>query len=171
MVMLKREEALFAEGVVKGMSPAKAAKAAGYRGNGMAGKLLKRAHVQARIAELGEAVDVLRASEVARAVVPTRDWVMRELIETVYESKAAKDRTNTYRGLELVGKEIGMFVTRTMSVDSPLQRLPASQLVQLLALIDKALPNPDALPALTAPREVTIDVTVEPSSEATDDVW
>jgi hypothetical protein len=167
---MDRREELFAQAIVRGLGRGAAATEAGYSVQ-MSAKLWKRESVQQRIKELDDEIRQRKAGEFARVVVPTRDWVLRELIENVNESKAAKDRASVNRGLELVGKEIGMFVTRSMQIDSPLQRLPAASLVQLLALIDKALPNPDALPALSAPREVTIDATVEPSSEATDDVW
>jgi hypothetical protein len=156
--MLKERERLFCEGIARGLSPSKAAKEAGYKGNSAGGKLMLREAVVQRIAELNEAVETLRASEVARAIVPTRDWVMRELIENVTESKAARDRSNVYRGLELVGRELGMFVMRTMEVSSPLQQMPAQRLRALLRLIDSAL-----TPELTIEAEAT---TIEASDEA-----
>ena len=48
-----------------------------------------------------------------------------------------------------------MFVQRNMQIDSPLQRLPADKLVQLLQLIDGALiPDTDRQRPIEAPATV-----------------
>ena len=62
---------------------------------------------------------------------PTRERVPSELALNVGEAKQKGDRGSISRALELIGKEIGMFVEREMAVKSPLERLDANQLVAL----------------------------------------
>jgi hypothetical protein len=154
--MLKRREEAFAQAVARGATASGAAREAGYKAGSAGWRLMKRPEVKARVAALGAAMTEHAARELTRVVVPTREFVLRELIEVIHDSKAARDRGSTLRGLELVGKEIGMFVQRNMQVDSPLQRLPAERLLALLRLIE----------GVEAP-QLTLDATVEP----TDETW
>jgi hypothetical protein len=84
-------------------------------------------------------VDIEKAKEIVRVNAPTREWVLRELVDQVEHAKLASDRGATLKGLELVGKEIGMFVQRSMAIESPLARLSADKLLALLALVDEAV--------------------------------
>lgn len=116
----------FAHQVGKGAKPVDAYIAAGYSKGGAdqaASKLLKNAEIKARIAEI-------QATVVAMAVEKTsvdKAWVMNELIEVVKMAKAAEqiiDKDGGYTGeakqnlaaankaLELIGKELAMFVDR-----------------------------------------------------------
>lgn len=172
MVMSPKHEA-FCQAIARGMSQAKASAEAGF--NESRGYTLhKRPEIQARIAELSAKVEARRTHDLVMVVAPTRDWVLRELIENIHASKEAKDRASVNRGLELVGKEVGMFVQRTMALDSPLSGLPADRLLALVRLIDAASPA-----ALTGPTSAILDAVVEPHTDdaadghdtVTDTVW
>jgi hypothetical protein len=71
----------------------------------------------------------------------------------VETAKLASDRGAVNKGLELVGREIGMFVQRSMQIESPLQRLSADKLLSLLAIVEEAVGNEEATvaPSVTAP--------------------
>ncbi len=60
---------------------------------------------------------------------PTREWVLAELALNVEEAKAKGDRAAINRSLELIGREIGMFVERKVDIRSPLEGLSADQLM------------------------------------------
>ena len=114
----------FAQALVKGKSHGEAYLAAGYKAknasvaSAAATRLLKKVNIQARVAELQT-----KAEE--RAVVD-RAWVLKRLVENVDRAMTAipvttKDgQTGEYkyegsvanRALELLGKELGMFVDR-----------------------------------------------------------
>ena len=88
--------------------------------------------------------------------------MLRELCDNVSRAKEAMDRGSVNQGLELVGRELGMFVQRTMAIESPLQRLPADRLLALLALVDEAVwceqvTTVPALQVATRPEPVTIE--------------
>lgn len=114
----------FAQALVKGKSHGEAYLAAGYKAknasvaSAAATRLLKKVNIQARVAELQT-----KAEE--RAVVD-RAWVLKRLVENVDRAMTViavttKDgQTGEYkyegsvanRALELLGKELGMFVDR-----------------------------------------------------------
>lgn len=97
-------------------------------------KLASKPAVQARIAELKAA-----AEEQSRAKYAVdRDWVLRKLIDNVDRSMQAQpvldaegnptgeyryDGATANRALELIGKEFGMFVNRTVNVNADLRDL------------------------------------------------
>jgi hypothetical protein len=131
--------------VAQGNVPTVAARKAGYKEPQIqAFQMLKQAAVKARIEEMSERIDVEKARDIVRVNAPTREWVLKELVAQVDSSKVAGDRGATLKGLELVGREIGMFVARTMAIESPLQRLPADRLLALLALVDEAVGHESA---------------------------
>lgn len=99
-------------------------------------ELMKREPVRARIAELTALIDREKAASVVQVAVPTRDFVLRELMQNVMASKAARDRSSVNKGLELIGKELGMFVQRSMVVESPLANVPADALIALLRALE-----------------------------------
>jgi hypothetical protein len=118
----------------------RAAQEAGYSPSGnvngaatRAVALLKRADIQARIAHLRAVVQ----RQVAKTVAVDRGWVLKMLIENAESAIEAKDRTSANRALELVGKELGMFIDRKMEVRSPLDALTAQELTALVDLIDR----------------------------------
>ena len=55
-------------------------------------------------------------------------------------------------------RELGMFVQRTMAIESPLQRLPAEKLLALLAIVEEAV----GFEQTTKPSAKVIDRPVEP---------
>lgn len=97
-------------------------------------KLASKPAVQARIAELRAA-----AEEQSRAKYAVdRDWVLRKLIDNANRSMQAEpvrdaegnptgeyryDGATANRSLELIGREFGMFVNRTVNVNADLRDL------------------------------------------------
>ena len=79
---------------------------AGYKPNRKnATRLKSNKDIQARIAEL--------QSRVVDNIVLSRQWVLDRLIENAKGALADKDRGAANRALELLGKDIGMFVERS----------------------------------------------------------
>lgn len=115
----------FAAEVANGISGLEAYQKAGYKANASsasvnASRLLKDAKVKARIAELrARRAQAERKSEeraIERAAL-TKEWVIDKLRENAANSMALG--SPTYNGavankaLELLGREIGMFIART----------------------------------------------------------
>ena len=140
MAALKNQkQEAFCFAVAMGTKGSIAARDAGYSHPDVAGsKLLRQPAVRGRIAELGGLIDAQKVKTIIKIAEPTRAWVMAELCENVGKAKEANDRGAVNKGLELVGRELGMFVQRSMVIESPLQRLPADRLLALLALVEEA---------------------------------
>jgi phage terminase small subunit len=120
----------FAQLVASGKSPPKAYVIAGYSENGAqqsANRLLRDAVVAARVEELRRAVEEPARERAIEKAAVSKAWVLSELVDNVMIAKAAVpvlDRngkaTGEYqanipaanRALELVGKELGMFIDR-----------------------------------------------------------
>lgn len=99
-----RREA-FAQAIARGFSYIEAQEVVGYAvDTGTASKLANRPEVQARVAEL--------MARAAGAVTVTKAWVLEKLVENALGAMAEKARGPANRALELIGKEIGMFVDR-----------------------------------------------------------
>lgn len=99
-----RHEA-FAQALAKGNSASEAYVLAGYsRNEGNAGRLNRNEQVQRRVAEL-------QAMLLSRMVVD-REWVLAKLIENATNNQEANPNASN-KALELIGKELGMFVDRT----------------------------------------------------------
>jgi len=110
----------FAQGLAAGKSADEAFVEAGFRANrGNASTLKSKQNIQARVAEL--------LSRVTAGVVLTRQWVIERLIENAnraMQAEAVKDHDGepsgeyryegsvANRALELLGKELSMFVER-----------------------------------------------------------
>lgn len=110
----------FAQALAAGKSADEAYREAGYKpSRSAASRLSANVNIQARVAEL--------LSRVAEGVVLSRQWVIERLVENAnraMQAEAAKDSdgapTGEYRyegsvanrALELLGKELGMFVER-----------------------------------------------------------
>lgn len=111
----------FAQGLAAGKSQAEAYQEAGYRpSESNASTLRSNQKVSARIAELQE--------RAAASVQVSREWVLERLVENAnraMQAAAVKDNEGNpigeykyegnvaNRALELVGKELGMFVERS----------------------------------------------------------
>lgn len=123
----------FAQARARGLSLAASARDAGYaqRSCHVRGSELGRnAEVQSRVAELREQID----GGIVEAVVADRRWVMQSLIAIAEEAKVARDRSSATRALELVGKELGMFVQKTQDIGSPLDALSVEELQAIARL-------------------------------------
>lgn len=136
----------FAQNLAKGMSQDAAYEAAGYKANrGNASTLASDQNVSKRVAELSE-----RAAD---AVVLSKSWVIERLIQNVdramqvEEIKRGDEGTGEYKydgsvankALELLGKEIGMFVDRKEIRTGALDDLDAEQRTRLRDAIDREL--------------------------------
>lgn len=100
----------FAQGLAQGMSAAEAYTAAGYKGDRTAAsRLSTNVNVQERVAELQE--------RAAASVSLSREWVMEQLIDNASLAKENGDWAPANRALELLGKELGMFVDRSENVN------------------------------------------------------
>jgi hypothetical protein len=126
--------------IAQGNTAVVAARKAGYSSpDKQAHQIMKQPAVKARIAEVSVLIDQEKAKDIVRVQAPTREWVLRELMDNVGTAKLASDRGAVNKGLELVGKEIGMFVQRSMQIESPLMKLPADKLLALLAIVEEAI--------------------------------
>lgn len=95
----------FAQGLAKGLSAFQAYIEAGYSENrGNAIRLKAKESVAARVAEI-------QASAAEKAAL-TRSWVMRRLAENEREAAASGQFAASNKAIELIGKELGMFVER-----------------------------------------------------------
>lgn len=100
----------FAQELAKGKSASEAYIEAGYEeSRSAASRLSANVNVQQRVAELKE--------RAAANVVVTREWVLEQLVDNAAKAKAAGDFGPSNQALNLVGKEIGMFVDRSESVN------------------------------------------------------
>lgn len=123
----------YAAARARGARKGAAALEAGYAQAGAGARasgLEKRPEVQARIAELRQQADKV----IAKRQAVDRQWVMSELAGNVERAKTAGDHSAVNRGLELLGKEMGMFVDRKMDVKSPLESLSVNELKALAAM-------------------------------------
>ena len=93
---------------------------------------------QQRILEIREELGRQRDLVLMKVDVPTRERVLRDLLEVGDKAKQQGNLTAQLRALELVGKELGMFVQRSsVTVESPLARLSPEQLLALAAALDQ----------------------------------
>lgn len=150
---------LFAQELFKGTSQQKAYVLAGFRPHlSNPSKLAKDKRIIARVAELhsehGE-IDRAATAKAAEALSIDRHWVMTRLKENAERAMQAVpitvdgEATGEYRyegsvanrALELLGKEIGMFVDRKEIRTGALDGLPADTLAaareQLIAARDR----------------------------------
>lgn len=128
-VLKNAREEKFCQGIIAGLSLSDAYAAAGYKPNRHnAASKAKEEHVAARILELQSAV----TEKVVGTAVVDKAWVIARLVENVDRAMTAiavTDREGNptgewkYEGgvankaLELLGKDIGMFVDRTKNIN------------------------------------------------------
>jgi phage terminase small subunit len=100
----------FAQALAKGCTADEAYQLAGYAENrGNAIRLKANERIQSRLAELQEIA--------AERVVVTREWVLARLIENAKNTQESNPAASN-KALELLGKEIGMFVDRSENVNT-----------------------------------------------------
>lgn len=107
----------FAQEVAKGINCSEAYQKAGFKEHPTNGYRLKNSErIRSRIEEILNKREekFLRADvQAANAAAVDRKWVLQELIGLASEARNAGDRGAAARSLELVGKEMGMFIQRT----------------------------------------------------------
>jgi phage terminase small subunit len=100
----------FAQELAKGKSQSEAYHAAGYEpSEANASRLTRNDKVQARVAELQE--------RAVQNVMLSREWVLEQLVDNATKAKLAGDFGPSNQALNLLGKELGMFVERTENVN------------------------------------------------------
>jgi phage terminase small subunit len=100
----------FAQALAKGCTADEAYKLAGYSENrGNATRLKANESIQQRLEELHEIA--------AERVVVTREWVLARLLENAKNNQVSNPAASN-KALELLGKEIGMFVDRSENVNT-----------------------------------------------------
>lgn len=101
----------FAQLIAGGLSAPKAYASAGYSEQGAA----QSANRLLRDAEVSRRVDELRSAASERAIEKAaidRAWIIEKLVENAKAAAAAEDFGPSNRALELLGKEVGMFIDR-----------------------------------------------------------
>ena len=130
-VLTNPKQERFAQELAKGTSASEAYEIAGYKPNRHnAAALAREQHILARTAELlaeREQIHAQSTAEAIQRVSLTKEWVIATLIDNVQRAMQAEPVTDregeptgeyTYQGtvanrsLELLGKELGMFVDR-----------------------------------------------------------
>jgi hypothetical protein len=144
---------LFAQSMAQHGVQYRAAIEAGYKPTGAkngGSRLYALPAVRQRIMELQQS----NQEKVQRAIVADQAWVMNNLVANAEASIAAGDRASANRALELVGKQLGMFVDRKLELKSPLDGLTADELLAIVRLAEQveagpaqALANPVGLSA------------------------
>jgi Terminase small subunit len=168
-VLDNQKHEAFAQAYVRTNNGVKAAIEAGYAPSGSrnaasvrAAGLMKNAKVKARIDELQQQL----TKKASQAVALDRAWVLDRLKQNADLALDEKDRSAANRALELLGKEIGMFVERKQLQIGPLEQLGAPQLQRLLLLAEAAeqgrltLPQPVEIIGEIIDAEVEEDVDV-----------
>lgn len=136
----------FAQLVAGGKTPPVAYVTAGYSEAGAAqsaNRLLKNADVSLRIAQLRQAVEEPSRERAIEKAAVDKAWVLQELIEIVKMAKQAEPVRDSEgnpigeykqnlaaanKSLELLGKELGMFVDRSEVRTGPLDGLTHEEL-------------------------------------------
>ena len=156
----------FAQGLAAGKTIDQAYREAGYAAHrGNASTLRSKQHIRARVAEL--------QSRAAERVVLTKEFVINGLLEVVERSMQHKgvmrggrviafrfDAAGATRALELLGKELGMFVDRAEQ-DTNIRVISAQPVTEEdweAKYADAASPTARSGPAAIHPEsEVTIE--------------
>lgn len=127
----------FAHNRAKGMNGTQAAKAAGFKTPAVdASRLIREPTVLARIEELKPQYEKMRMRAIEKVAVPTRMQVLEDLAAIRDEAKELGDLGSRMKANELIGRELGMFVTRVdAKIDSPLDRVNTAALLAVAAAL------------------------------------
>jgi phage terminase large subunit-like protein len=133
---LKPKQEVFCQEIAKGLTPTEAARAAGYASGSAhvtASRMMDMPPIVARVAELKTLVTARVVEQVAQAqsdvierIAIDKAWVLGQLVENVETAKQAvpvtidgvqvgiyeQNLAAANKALELIGKELGMFVER-----------------------------------------------------------
>src|SRR6266567_1964853 len=102
----------FAQLLATGQNPAQAYATVGYEEKGSytcGPRLLKRTEIKARVDELRQQV----ARSAVDAAALNRQFVLTELMDNAIKAKENQEWSASNRALELLGKELGLFVERS----------------------------------------------------------
>lgn len=116
---------LFVQGILKGLPANRAYVAAGYadkNADSNATRLMGNERVSARVQYLQSKV----ADRVVAKAVLNRDEVLRRLDRNSEDAHAAGEFSASNQALNLIGKELGMFVEQVKDVSDP-ARVPSSE--------------------------------------------
>ena len=140
----------FARYIANGETQANAAKLAGFKEN--------NAHIRGSVLmkkdEIRQRVEELKSVSSERAVTGlslNKSWVLQNLKDNVEAAKEEDDHSAVNRGLELIGKEIGMFVERKILGLQDLSTASADELFDIIAVIDSKLANERQAEVLALP--------------------
>lgn len=137
---LTDQQEVFAQAVARGVPARQAAIQAGWSegGAGTTGhRLSKRPEIVVRVREIREDLGLRREEALAEVEMPTRQLVLRELLEVAAVAKEGRQLQSQLRAIELIGKELGMFVQRTeIKVENPLATLSPAALLELSRLLE-----------------------------------
>ena len=154
----------FAQLVATGQPPAQAYAAAGYEEKTAytcGPRLLKRPEVRSRVKELQQTV---AQTSVSRAAL-SREFVVRELMDNALKAKANHEWPASNRALELLGRELGMFVERVCTWSGRLEDLDPEQLDNYLASLKARIEAEKAKQKQLPAAEQTVDVVPVEASE------
>ncbi len=98
----------FAQELAKGVSASDACRAVGIDPRNST-RLMKNDEISRRLEELQE--------RAVSNVLLSREWVLEQLIDNASKAKLAGDFGPSNQALNLLGKELGMFVERTENVN------------------------------------------------------
>jgi hypothetical protein len=107
--LANRRHELFARSLAAGVPSLRAYEAAGYKpNNGSPYRLQENIRIKQRASELMQ--------ETAERALPkftlTRAWIVEQLIENITIAKQNNDLGPANKAIELLGKELGMFIDR-----------------------------------------------------------
>lgn len=158
-VLPNAKHEMFAQHIANGTPLYKAYVLAGYReSRPNACTLKQRPEILERIDELLERKNNIlerSATQAANSLAVDKKWVMQRLIGNAESAESARDFGASNRALELVGKEMGMFINRSVSVDISADFANLDNAEAILQAVAKELGDDTAatLRALIAPRQ------------------
>lgn len=136
--MSSRDEA-FALALADGKTAGEAYQLAGYSG-GAANARRKKASpaIKQRLAAIlaqRQAIQTEVVAGLAVKIVLTREWVIDVLTRNIDEAREKGDLGAVNKAAELLGKDIGMFVERSVNVNvnADINRLTDAEIIDLLA--------------------------------------
>lgn len=153
MVLTNAKHEAFAAACARGMYPTDAAKEVGYsvkRAKVTGSELMNRPEIAARVSELSELVTARAVSEAGIS----KAWVISQLVENVAMAKQGQPVMDTEgnptgkckinlpaanRALELIGKELGMFVDRSEVRTEPFENLSDEELDRMIEQLQNEL--------------------------------
>jgi hypothetical protein len=128
---------IFAQEIAKGKSQVEAYELAGFKnGQKNAHRLGSDEGILRRVAEIqSERAEIERQAteKAAEALSIDKQWVMARLIDNATRAAASEDYSPSNKALELLGKELGMFIDRkNVNLTGDPTTLTDAQLVAIL---------------------------------------